>query len=236
MLLNVSIPAGDREMGAYLADGGSGPRPGIVLLQEIFGVNVAMKLAADTFAAAGYIVVVPDLFHRIQPGTALSYDPSDRPRAFELWEQLDEKRAIEDIVAAEAWLRGHAHCKGDIALLGFCLGGKLAVLAAEKGRPKAAVAFYPVRLQEHGDQIRRTPCPLQVHLGDLDTHVATEAREALQHDLSYRADNEFHLYPGAEHGFYNSVRTQGFHPQATALAHAATLRFLDRHLRLPSGD
>lgn len=230
MSLNAELTTSGGKIGLYLSGAGGKPRPGIVLLQEIFGVNNAMELAADAFASAGFVVAVPDLYHRLAPGTALSYQPVDRPRALELWAKLRDDDAVKDIAAVQNWLRANPSCNGRVALLGFCLGGKLAILAAARDAPDCAISFYPVQLENHVAEINRVACPVQVHLGQNDTHVPPQARDLIQRAIGVQAANEFLIYPGAEHGFYNSVRAFGFHPAAAAEAHDASLRFLKRWL------
>ncbi|HXV24686.1 MAG TPA: dienelactone hydrolase family protein [Alphaproteobacteria bacterium] len=230
MPLNAEFAISGERIGLYLSGAGGKPRPGIVLLQEIFGVNDAMELAADGFASAGFVVAAPDLYHRLAPGTALSYQPADRPRALELWAKLRDEDAARDIAAVQAWLRGHPSCNGRVALLGFCLGGKLAILAAAREATDCVVSFYPVQLEKHLADIAAVRCPVQVHIGDNDAHVPEAPREIVRQALCVGVENEFLVYAGAEHGFYNSIRASGFHPAAAARAHEASLRFLKRWL------
>lgn len=230
MSLNAELRTSGEKIGLYLSGAGVRPLPGIVLLQEIFGVNNAMELAADTFASAGFVVAVPDLYHRLAPGTALSYQPADRPRALELWAKLRTDDAVRDIVAVQHWLRANPSCNGRVAGLGFCLGGKLAILAAARDAADCVVSFYPVQLENHVAEINRVTCPIQVHIGENDAHVPEAPREIVRRAVCVRAENEFLIYRGAEHGFYNSIRSFGFHPAAAAEAHDASLRFLKRWL------
>ena len=230
MALNAELAISGERIGMYLSGAGDKPLPGIVLLQEIFGVNNAMELAADSFAGAGFVVAVPDLYHRLAPGTALTYQPADRPRALELWANLPDDDAITDIVAVQNWLRAHPSCNGRVALLGFCLGGKLALLAAARDAADCVVSFYPVQLENYLADIACVTCPIQVHIGENDAHVPAAPREIVRRAVCVGAENEFLIYAGAEHGFYNSVRAFGFHPAAAAQAHDASLRFLKRWL------
>jgi carboxymethylenebutenolidase len=230
MSLNGKLQTPHGTIGLYLTKAASRPLPGIVLLHEIFGVNHAMELAADRFARAGYIVAAPDLYHAIAPGTTLGYDPADRPRALELWAKLSDEDAIRDIAAVLTWLRAHPSCNGRAALLGFCLGGKLAVLAAARATAECVVSFYPVQLDKHVADMNRISCPVQVHLGENDAHVPPAPRAIMRQAVCARAENEFIIYPNAEHGFYNPIRPGGYHPRAAAEAHGASLRFLERWL------
>src|SRR5262245_50703243 len=119
------------EFDAYLMLPASGSGPGIVLLQEIFGVNQVMRSIVDWYAQRGFVVICPDLFWRQERGVQLT-DQTDAEwkRAFELYQGLDEAKAVEDAGAALAYLRGHPACAGKVGAVGFCLGGKLAYLLA----------------------------------------------------------------------------------------------------------
>lgn len=225
----IRIPVDGGEMGAYLA-GLEGKRPGIVILHEIFGVNMAMRAEADELAAEGYVVCVPDLFHRNAPGTALSYEPEDRPTALALWEQLDAdtEGALNDIARAVEYLAASGHCDSTVGLVGFCLGGKLALLAAARGISDAAVSFYPVQMQKHREALGKIACPVQVQLGDADTHIPTDVVDTLAADIKSLSDGEMIVHKGAGHAFYNRFRTVGYDEAAAADARAKMLDFLAR--------
>jgi carboxymethylenebutenolidase len=118
---------------AYLALPASGKGPGIILLQEIFGVNQVMRDIADWYAARGFVVVCPDLFWRQEPGVQLTdQTEAEWQRAFQLYHGLDEARAVADTMAAMTFLRRHPGCTGKVGGVGFCLGGKLAYLLATR--------------------------------------------------------------------------------------------------------
>ena len=230
MALNAKLTSAVANIGLYLSGVSERPLPGILLLHEIFGVNHAMEIAADGFARAGFVVAAPDLYHAFAPGTALSYQAVDRPRAVKLKSKLREMDAVNDIAIVQHWLKKQPFCNGKVALLGFCLGGKLAALTAAADAPDCTVAFYPVHLENFLVEISRITCPIQIHLGKDDKHVAPVAREIIRRTICKRPRNEFIIYPGAGHGFYNSVRADAFHPRAAAEAHQAALYFLKRWL------
>src|SRR5216684_878735 len=119
------------EFAAYLALPASGKGPGILILQEIFGVNEYMRRVADWYAARGFVAVCPDLFWRQEPGVQLT-DQTDAEwqKAFALYQDLDEAKAVEDSAAAVEILRQHPACSGRVGAVGFCLGGNLAYLLA----------------------------------------------------------------------------------------------------------
>ena len=133
----IEIATGDgATMAAYLALPASGSGAGLVLLQEIFGVNQSLRETADLFAEEGYVTIVPDLFWRIEPGVDLGYSEAEFGRAIELMGKFDLDQGIEDIGATLRALRAMVACTGKAGCIGFCLGGKLAYLtAAPKSGP-----------------------------------------------------------------------------------------------------
>src|SRR6202165_2276613 len=116
----------------YLTVPASGSGPGILLLQEIFGVNSSMREVADYYAEEGYVVLAPDLFWRIKPGIELGYSDEDFKTALDYYGRFDAAQAIRDAGDALKTLRANAACNGKAGALGFCLGGKLAYLAAAR--------------------------------------------------------------------------------------------------------
>ncbi len=129
----IEIEAGDGgKFSGYLAVPESGSGPGLILGQEIFGINRTMRETADYFAEEGYVVLAPDLFWRLEPGIELGYDEADFQKAFGYFERFDVDRAIDDIGASIAALKALDECNGGVGVMGFCLGGKLAFLTAAR--------------------------------------------------------------------------------------------------------
>ena len=127
------------EFDGYLAMPASGYGPGIVVLQEVFGINQYLRDVADWYAAHGFVALVPDLFWRIQPGIELTDKGDDWKRAIELYQKIDEAKAVEDSAAALELLRKHPACSGRVGAVGFCLGGNLAYLLSVRHKPDCAV-------------------------------------------------------------------------------------------------
>jgi len=128
--VEITASDGAGTMRAYLATPERGSGPGLVLLQEIFGVNAFMKDMADYFAEEGYVVMVPDLFWRIEPGVELGSSEEERAKAFDLYGKLDVDKSVEDVAATIAALRAHEAQAGKVGAVGYCLGGKLLAFAA----------------------------------------------------------------------------------------------------------
>ncbi|HYY96258.1 MAG TPA: dienelactone hydrolase family protein [Pyrinomonadaceae bacterium] len=218
------------EFGGYLALPAAGRGAGLVLLQEIFGVNEVMRAAADWYAARGFVVVCPDLFWRQQPNVELTdKTDADWQRAFALYKGLDEAKAVEDAAAALKFLRAHAACDGRVGAVGYCLGGKLAYLLAARFRPDCAVGFYGVRIEAALEEASNISTPLMLHVAGRDQFCPAEAQAKIHAALDPHALVTLHDYPEQDHAF---ARPGGEHydAQAAELANLRTVEFFARHL------
>ena len=193
------------------------PRAGIVLLQEIFGVNVHIRSVAQMFAAFGYGVVAPALFDRVEPRVSLGYAPEDMERGKALRAQVTDDQALADIQAAV----GEASAFGRVAVVGYCWGGRLAWLAAARTPGiDAAVCYYPGGI---GVLTAEQPAvPTLLHFGARDPSIPPQEVQALR--LAH-PDLPLHLYP-AGHGFSCDARP-GFDPASHSLALERTRTFLE---------
>ncbi len=151
-MAEVTIRAADGgSFSAYLATPKSGKGPGIVLIQEIFGVNKVMRDLADGFAAQGYTVMCPDLFWRQEPGVQITdKTEAEWKKAFSLMQGFNTAKGVDDLKATLATLRKHQACTGKVGSIGYCLGGKLAFLMATRSDSDANVGYYGVGLQDSG--------------------------------------------------------------------------------------
>ena len=218
----IDIPATDTSdsFQAYLALPPSGQGPGLVMAQEIFGVNQTMRDAADAYAAEGYVVLVPDLFWRQEPGVQLGYTPADWQRAFGFYQGFSEDKGVEDIQASLTALRARAECVGQAGVLGFCLGGKLAYLAACRTDAAVSVSYYGVGIEKALAEATHIKGRLVLHIAENDQFCPPEARNEIVAAMSGRADTELFVYPGVDHAF---ARVGGEHFDA-ASARAAHQR------------
>jgi carboxymethylenebutenolidase len=218
------------EFGGYLAQPAGGRGAGLVLLQEIFGVNQVMRDAADWYAARGFVVVCPDLFWRQQPNVELT-DKSEAEwqRAFALYQGLDEAKAVEDAAAALEFLRAHPACDGRVGAVGYCLGGKLAYLLAARFSPDCAVGYYGVGIDAALDEATNIRSPLMLHVAGRDKFCPPEAQAKIHAALDPHPSVTLHDYPERDHAF---ARTGGEHYDARAaeLANLRTVEFFARHL------
>lgn len=217
------IDAGDgRHFDAYVSRPAAPNGRAIIVLQEIFGVTGAIREVADRYAAEGYLAFAPDLYWRIAPGLALSHSKEDLTRAFEALGLFDEDVGVQDIGRTAAHIRAHLGISAPVAVLGLCLGGKLAYLCAARLDLAAAVAFYGVGIERNLAEASALACPLMLHFGARDNYIPAAARQAVADAVATVAHVNLHVYDEAGHGFY----TRG-DSLAKELAHARTLAFLD---------
>lgn len=214
----------------YLSLPPSGQGPGIVLVQEIWGVNEHIRAVADQYALDGYVVLAPDIFWRFERRLDLSYDENGTAKAFEIYGKIDTALATTDIVSALIALRRLPEVTGKVATLGYCLGGQLAFRAAAAGQPDAAVAYYGGSIQQHLDVADKIAMPILFHYAGLDAHISATAVTAVKNRFSGKSNATFFDYPQADHGFNCWGRPTRYNQQASALAHGRTLVFLAQHL------
>jgi len=222
---DLQIPHTDGSIGAYLSESTSGG-PGVVLLQEIFGVNPHIRSVADRLASAGYSVVAPDLFQRSEPGVQLRYDEDGFNHGFELLQALDHDTALADIAACIDYLRQRTNRK--VAVAGFCLGGFLAFITAARLSPDAAVCYYPGGVGNFATECETVRCPIQFHFADNDDYVPADHVEKINSASRSLKQCEIHNYD-AEHGFNCDARAH-YHKAAADRAWQRTLTFLQQHL------
>lgn len=211
----------------YLALPPAGKGPGIVLIQEVFGVNAHIRSVAEQYALDGYVVLAPDIFWRQEPGVELGYEGADKDKAFALMKALDTDQAVDDIAATVQALRQRAECQDRVASLGYCLGGMLSYRSALEAGVDAAICFYPGGIANHLDKADRLAVPVQFHFAGQDQHITEAHIEQTRQSFAGRDDVEIHVYDGADHGF-NCWARGAYHRHAAALSHGRALIFLER--------
>jgi carboxymethylenebutenolidase len=214
---------------AYLATPAQGCGPGLVLLQEIFGINDYMKSMADRYAEEGYVVLVPDLFWRMQPGVVLGYGEAGLATALAYHERFDLALAVEDIVATIAALRALPQHAGKIGTVGYCVGGTLAMLAAARTDVDCAVCYYGVGIDAHLDEFATARCPMVFHFAEHDSFSPPAVREKVQAELGKHAQIEQYVYPGCAHAFATPGR-EHFDKPAAMMAYSRTMALLRKVL------
>lgn len=211
---------------AYLSLPASGRGPGLVLAQEIFGVNRTMRELADHYAEEGYAVLVPDLFWRQEPDVQLGDSPDDWQRAFTLYQGFDVDAGLADLQTAITALRQRPEVAGrGVGVVGYCLGGKLAYLAACRTDCDVAVGYYGVGIESALDEAERIRRPLALHIAERDRFCPPEARAEILGRLGGRTGIELFVYPGVDHAF---ARRGGehFHKPSALMAHQRSIATL----------
>lgn len=218
------------EFTGYLSLPPGGNGPGLIVLQEIFGVNSVMRGICDQFAAAGFVALCPDLFWRIEPGIQIS-DKTDEElqQAFRLYGEYDVEAGMTDIQNALDMLCNRPECSGKAGAIGFCLGGYLAYLTACRTTSQASVGYYGVGIENALFEADNLKHPLMLHLAEKDEFVPPAAQRVIHDAFAPRDDIVLHDYPGLDHAF---ARTGGRHYDADAaeLANTRTITFLREHL------
>lgn len=227
---DITVRGHDGNFGGYLATPSSGRGPGIVVIQEIFGVNKVMRDIADNYASRGYFALAPDLFWRIEPGVQLT-DKSDAEwkRAFDLMNRFEPDMGIRDIQASIDQLRSLDGCAGKIGAVGYCLGGLLAFLTAANTDVDASVGYYGVNIDQKLDEAGKIKKPLMLHLAERDQYVKPDAQRKIIEALAGNRLVTIHTYPEMDHAF---AREGGAHyDKACAdLANGRTAVFFKQHL------
>lgn len=213
----------------YLAlpPGGSGP--GLLLFQEIFGVNHHIRTVAEQYALDGFVVLAPDVFWRQAPRVELGYVGDDRARGMALAQALQPAQVMADIDAAHAALRARPEAAGrKTGAIGYCMGGRLAWAAAASTDIAAAVPFYGGGIHHQLDLAPQVSCPLQFHYAGHDDHIPPSAVDSVRQALAGH-DAQVHVYADAQHGF-NCWARATYHAPSAALSHGRATTFLAAHL------
>lgn len=214
---------------AYLAKPVRPNGVGVVVLQEIFGVNANMRLVADALADAGFTAIVPDLFWRQQPGVELN-PATDRERATELMKGLDQGLAVQDALRAANYVRTLDGANGKVGAVGYCLGGKLAYLLSMEAGIDAAASYYGVGIQGALDRMGAVRHPLLLHIAEQDPLCPPEAQAAIEQAATAHSKHvKVMRYPGVGHAFARRG-SPVFDPPSAERADTATIEHLRAHL------
>jgi carboxymethylenebutenolidase len=209
----------------YLALPPAGKGPGLVLFQEIFGVNEHIRGVAEQYALSGFVVLAPDVFWRQAPRVELGYEADDRQRGMALAGATVSAETLADIQAAVAALGARPEVAGaKVGAIGYCMGGTLAYQAAATTDVDAAVGYYGGRIHQQLDRAKDVRCPLLLHYAERDDHIPLSAVDSVREALAGKPA-EVHVYAGATHGFNCWARASYDAPSA-ALAHGRSLAFL----------
>ncbi|HZD50880.1 MAG TPA: dienelactone hydrolase family protein [Silvibacterium sp.] len=209
------------ELDAYVARPEGEPIAGLVVVQEIFGVNSHIRSVADSYARDGFLAVAPALFDRYERGVELGYEDADMQKARSFFPKLDIDAAVRDTAAALDYARGQTNKK--CGVIGYCFGGTIAWLAATRLRADAAVGYYGGQIATFANEQPR--CPVMLHFGRKDQHIPKE-----EVDTIAKAHPEVEIYwYDAGHGFNCDARSS-YDAGSAKLARERSLEFLARHL------
>jgi len=214
----------------FLATPDSGSGAGLIVLQEIFGINYFMREICHRFAAQGYVALCPDLFWRQRPGVELSdMTEGEWGEAFGLYQGFDMDKGVADADATLEQLRTLEGCSGKVGAVGYCLGGMLAYLVAARTKANASVGYYGVGIQDALSEASNISGPHMMHFAELDQFVPLEAQAAIRNDLTSNTKVTIHSYANVDHAF---ARTGGEHFDALCAeqANSRTAEFFAQHL------
>lgn len=218
----ITLKASDgHELGGWRADPAGKPRGGIVVIQEIFGVNAHIRELCEGFAKDGYLAIAPSLYDRSsQKGVDLGYTPEDIAVGRKLREEFDWAKSMLDVDAAAAEMR-KAGLK--VGTVGYCWGGTISYLAGCRLDVQGAVVYYGGQIIPYVNEKER--CPLLMHFGDKDQSIPLSDVEKIR---QAHPNAEIHVYP-ADHGFNCDHRKQ-YDAAAAKLARERTMAFFAKHL------
>ncbi len=202
----------------------------ILLIQEIFGVGAYITAVADRLGDLGYVVGAPDLFWRFAPGHAADHDDAGLQQSMELVQQLDVEKATTDCLATLAHLRGLPEVRGRAGIVGFCLGGTLAVACALAGDPDAVVSYYGSGVPDMVDQLGSITAPTLLVFGGQDPFIPAEQIEPVVAAVPQLPRIELHVEPDAGHAFDNHEAPVFHHAEAAARTWELARAFLAEHL------
>ena len=208
---------------AYRADPAGKAKGGIVLIQEIFGVNQHIRALVDEWAKAGYAVIAPACYDRAEKNFEVGYDEEARQKGMAARAKLDGAKTVLDYQAAHAALSG----VGKIAIMGYCYGGTVAWQGAQTGPFDAAVCYY-------GGAIAKllhltNTCPVMQHNGTADPWIPPDDEAAM--DAAHKPNMIIHKYPGIGHAFVNDTLPHRYHAETAKIARGRTMAFFAKHLR-----
>lgn len=210
------------------------PGPGILLLQEIYGVGDFLREKAGRLAELGYTVMCPDVFWRVEPNVSLAHDDAGLAQGFEYMGRFAEIPAEVtrgDLVAALGHLKTLPEVTGKVASMGYCLGGRLAFEVAAEGDPDTCVSYYGSGIAGELDLAAKITCPVLFHFGGSDQYIPRDEIDKVAAAFAGRSDVEVVVQEQAGHAFENLYAPQFANPEAAAASWPVTLDFLERTLR-----
>jgi len=224
---DVTAHDGSFDVHLWFPDGGTGP--GILLVQEIFGVGPYLTEVAEDLAARGYVVAAPDLFWRLRPGWVGEHTEAGTAASIELASGFDFPQGVADCALTVAHLLGLPEVDGRVGSLGFCLGGSITFMLATQVEQAAVLSFYGSAVPDAAGLIERIGSPLLLVFGGSDPYIPRERVAVVEKAADDRAHVLVHVEEEAGHAFHNSA-PMFHHPRAAGRAWEVALNFLSRNL------
>ncbi|MEP6658581.1 MAG: dienelactone hydrolase family protein [Acidimicrobiales bacterium] len=225
---HVTVEDGTFDMHVWRPAAGQGP--GILLLQEIFGVGPYIRAVGERLADLGYVVGAPDVFWRLSPHWEADHSTEGLTQSIELVGKFDFTTGVTDCVAALNRLRELPEVHRGVGVMGFCLGGLLTYQVAAHGDPDVAVSYYGSNTASFLDLAPKITCPIMFHYGGNDPYIPNEQVEQIRATFESRTDAHVHVESEAGHAFDNHEAAMFHNPEAAQRAWARTTAFLASHL------
>jgi carboxymethylenebutenolidase len=229
----ITIEGRDGGFGAYIAQPETLPAPAVVVLHEVFGVNVDIRKTCDELAEKGFIGVAPDLFWRQEPGVDLSVTSEpDWQHGLRLYQGYDRDAGARDVKDTTNVVAKIPECSGRVAVLGYCLGGLMTFLTAARYGVDAAVVYHGGDTEKYLGEVNGLVAPLLMHLAEEDEFISKTAQAEIKTALADKPTATIYSYPGQRHAFSRHDGTH-YNAEAAALANARTREFLHQQLQQP---
>jgi carboxymethylenebutenolidase len=225
---SVQTPDGSFDLTVWLPEAGTGP--GLLLIQEIFGVSDYIQAVADDLAGLGYVVGAPDLFWRLEPGYRAKHDEEGLKRSLEMVSRFDVTQGVTDAAAALARLAALQEVEDGLGVIGFCLGGTIAYLLAAQASMDVVVSFYGSGVPDNLRALDQIDCPVQFVFGGSDSYIPRDQIARLEAAAAGKPNVEVHVEEDAGHAFHNRKSSMFHMPEPAARAWQRTEEFLRRHL------
>jgi len=218
------------EFGAFLSFPDRAAAPAVIVIQEIFGVNMNMREICKGLTEKGYIAICPDLFWRQEPGVQLTdHTKAEWDRAFQLYQGFNVDKGIEDLKATLSFIREYPNCNKKVGTMGFCLGGKLSYLMAARSSADCNVSYYGVGIEGLLGESEKIKKSLLMHIAEKDKFVPPAAQEKIKVSLSKNKNIDMRFYSGVDHAFAR-IGGEHYDQAAATKAHAATDAFFRKNL------
>jgi len=225
---SVQTPDGSFDLSVWLPDAGTGP--GLLLIQEIFGVSDYIRAVADDLAGLGYVVGAPDLFWRLEPRYQAKHDEEGLKRSLEMGSRFDFPQGVTDAAAALEHLAALPEVEDGLGVIGFCFGGTIAYFLAAQADMDVMVSFYGSGVPDNTDLLDRIDMPVQFVFGGSDAYIPRDQVAKVEAAVAGKPNVEMHVEEDAGHAFHNRKSAMFHMPEPAARAWQRTEEFLRRHL------